>query len=430
MKKTLSLLILLIAISACKNKEADSSAMENENLGIYEAVFIDVKNTEIPGDIDKNVPMEKTLLKDINLNDSKKFWGDKNDFGMFAMGSIEFPESGTYYFKLHSAGKITFKLDNKDLVKNVQIHDQVTDEGSTYLDKGFAIFEYEYYPAYKNPYLVLEWSKDGENFEVVPASAFNNLDSFSIANWDGTGSTLEENETSDNTLSEEEIKNGWKLLFDGETTNGWHTYNKPGQIGRKWVAKDGMFVFEGRNRFEFYVAGRKIELGPTNKVADGGEDIISDKAYENFELSLEWKVSEAGNNGIFYTVQEDTIYNEVWKTSPEMQVIDNAKHKDGLIYKHRAGDLYDLIASEPIRVKNQGEWNHVRVVKNQGKMEHWLNGSKVVSYDVNSPEWKNMIAKSKFKDLENFATAGPGHIAFQDHDNLVYYKNIKIRVIE
>lgn len=191
-----------------------------------------------------------------------------------------------------------------------------------------------------------------------------------------------------------------------------------------------MFVFEGRKRFDFYLAGRKIELGPTDKVADGGEDIVSDKAFENFELKLEWKLSEAGNNGIFYTVQEDTIYDEVWKTSPEMQVLDNQKHKDGLIYKHRAGDLYDLIAADPVRVKDQGEWNQVRIVKNDGKIEHWMNGTMVVSYDVNSPDWKEMISKSKFKDLTEFATPGPGHIAFQDHDNLVYYKNIKIREIK
>lgn len=191
-----------------------------------------------------------------------------------------------------------------------------------------------------------------------------------------------------------------------------------------------MLVFEGRKRFEFYVAGRKIELGPTNKVEDGGEDIISDKPYENFELTLEWKISEAGNNGIFYTVQEDIIYDENWKTSPEMQVMDNQKHKDGLIAKHRAGDLYDLIAANPVRVKDQGEWNKVRIVKNNGKIEHWLNGTKVVSYDVNSPEWKDMISKSKFKDLTEFATPGLGHIGFQDHDNEVFYKNIKIKVLK
>ena len=218
--------------------------------------------------------------------------------------------------------------------------------------------------------------------------------------------------------------------LDGKTTNGWHTYNKPGTIGRKWKAEEGMLVFEGRNRFEFFVAGRKIELGPVDKALDGGEDIVTDEAFENFELALEWKISEAGNNGIFYTVREDKKYDENWKTSPEMQVQDNTKHKDGLIEKHRAGDLYDLIAADPIRVKPQGEWNKVRIIKNKGKIEHWLNGSKVLSYDINSDVWKDMISKSKFADLPEFGLPGPGRIGFQDHDNRVYYKNIKIKELK
>ncbi len=432
MKKILLFSILVTITMSCKESKNESGEEtgQTEAMGNYESVFIDVQNTEIPANIDPDVLMEKRLLPNVNLTSGDQFWGEKNDFSLFAMGSIKIPKSGNYYFKLTSAGKIVFKLDNKDLVKNDKIHDKETNPGETYLDEGYVIFEYEYYPAYKDPYLVLEWSTDGENFEIVPDANYNNLDAFTIPNW--TPETPESNmgESADNTLSKAEANEGWQLLFDGKTTNGWHTYNKPGTIGRKWTVKDGALVFEGRKRFEFYVAGRKVELGPTNKVEDGGEDIISDKAYENFELTLDWKISEAGNNGIFYTVQEDTVYNENWKTSPEMQVMDNQKHKDGLISKHRAGDLYDLIAANPVRVKDQGEWNSVRIVKDHGKIEHWLNGTMVLAYDVNSPEWKDMISKSKFKDLTEFATPGMGHIGFQDHDNEVFYKNIKIRLIK
>ena len=147
------------------------------------------------------------------------------------------------------------------------------------------------------------------------------------------------------------------------------------------------------------------------------------------------KISEAGNNGIFYTVQEGVIQEsienyEIWNTSPEMQVMDNLKHKDGLINKHRAGDLYDLIACNPIRVKPQGDWNKVLIIKNDGKVEHWLNGTKILNFDLNSDAWKDMISKSKFSDLTEFANPGPGKIGFQDHDNVVYYKNIKIKVLD
>ena len=429
MRRIKLLLLMIIVVVGCKQhkKDTDHLKAEGEDLGRYEAVFIDVKNTLIPEDIDPNVPMEKRLLNNVNLGDTDQFWGTKKDFSLFAMGSIEISKSGTYYFKLTSTGKIVFKLNNKDLVKNDVVHSMESNYGETYLEKGATIFEYEYYPAFKDPYLILEWSEDGKTYEVVPDAVFANLDAFSVDNW--TGADAESDGVQDNVLSDTEKKDGWKLLFDGETTNGWHTYNKPGMIGSKWKAKDGMLVFEGRNRFEFFVAGRKIELGPTNKVLDGGEGIVSDKSYENFELTLEWWISEAGNNGIFYTVQEDAVYDEVWKTSPEMQVMDNQKHKDGLIDKHRAGDLYDLIASDPIRVKPQGEWNKVRIVKNKGKIEHWLNGSKVLAYDVNSNAWKDMISKSKFSSLEEFASSGPGQIGFQDHDNEVRYKNIKIKEI-
>lgn len=429
--KLLGILLILLIIVGCNSSNKNKQDVSEEEIkGIYEGVFIDINNTQIPDNVDSNVVIEKHLLKNINLVNRNQFWGSKNNFHLHAMGSIEIPESNYYYFKLSSSGSILFKLNNKDLIDNKVIHEKESNLSKRYLEKGFTIFEYEYFPGINAPYLVMEWSKDGKEYEVIPDDAFNNLDAFTVENWNGVETKSGEEEMYDNVLSEMEKKEGWKLLFDGKTTNGWHTYNKPGTIGSKWKAKDGMIVFEGRKRFEFFVAGRKIELGPIDKALDGGEDIVTDESYENFELTLEWKISEAGNNGIFYTVLEDAKHDEIWKTSPEMQVQDDTKHKDGLINKHRTGDLYDLIAADPIRVKPQGEWNKVRIVKNKGKIEHWLNGTKVLSYDVNSSTWKDMISKSKFSDLTEFATSGKGKIGFQDHDNQVYYKNIKIRVLD
>jgi len=364
MKKLCFYIGIAIVIFGCKDDKVNSET--KEIIGKYEAVFIDVKNSEIPADVNPDVKMERRLLKDMNLTGKDRFWGDKNDFALFAMGSIKVPESGNYSFRLESTGRVIFKINNKEFILNTTIHDKSTDANEMYLEGGSSIFEYEYYPSSKDPHLVLEWSADGENYEVVSTDNFDDLEAFSVANWEGDDSDSEGEEIADNTLSEKEIEEGWQLLFDGKTTEGWHTYNKPGQIGSKWKALNGALVFEGRPRFEFFVAGRKIELGPTNKAADGGEDIIYGTPFENFELKLDWKISEAGNSGIFYTIQSDTIYDEIWKTSPEMQVMDNAKHKDGLIEKHRAGDLYDLISADPIRVKSQGNWNSVMVVKNRG----------------------------------------------------------------
>jgi len=423
-------IIILLTLAGCNSSNKSKQNATGEELmkeGIYEGVFIDINNTEIPAEVDPNVIIEKRLFRNINLVNRDQFWDSKSNFHLHAMGSIEIPESNYYYFRLTSSGSVLFKLNNKDLVDNRVIHEKESNRSKTYLEKGFTIFEFEYFPGINDPYLVMEWSKDGKEYEVIPDNVFNNLDAFAVENWTGENKEDKMENGMDNVLTENERKEGWKLLFDGKTTKGWHTYNKPGTIGKKWKAQEGALVFEGRERFEFYVAGRKIELGPVDKALDGGEDIVSDEAFENFELSLEWKISEAGNNGIFYTVQENIIYDEIWKTSPEMQVQDNAKHKDGLINKHRAGDLYDLIAADPIRVRPQGEWNKVRIVKNNGKIEHWLNGTKVLNYDVNTSEWKDMISKSKFASLSDFAKPGPGKIGFQDHDNKVYYKNIKIR---
>ena len=129
-------------------------------------------------------------------------------------------------------------------------------------------------------------------------------------------------------------------------------------------------------------------------------------------------------------IMENPKYDEAWKTSPEMQVLDNESNKDGIIYKHAAGDLYDLIACNQITVKPAGGWNRVRIVKNKGKVEHWLNGVKVVEYDLTVPQWKDMISKSKFSTLADFAKTDKNRIGLQDHDCDVWFKNIKIREIK
>ena len=427
MKKIIFLFALVLSLAACKKEKGQEGVAQKETPGVFEAVFIDVNNTEIANDIDRNVVKESRLLSNVNLTDPNQFWGEKRNFYVHGMGSIDIKEGGKYFFRLTSNGKILFRLNNKEIAKVEEAGTKEVTEDSMFLDEGGTVFEFEYFPGAMAPYLVLEWSKDGETYEIVPDTMFYNLDALTVLPWDGKGEASESDDQADNTLSDEEKKEGWKLLFDGTTTKGWHTYSKPGTIGRKWVAKDGALVFEGRDRFDFYVADRRIEVGDTDSEADGGKDIVSDEEFENFELSLEWKISKGGNNGLFYMVKEKEEYDEVWKTSPEMQVMDNVGHKDGLIYKHRAGDLYDLIAADPIRVKPYGNWNKVRIVKNDGKVEHWLNGTMVVSYDINSEDWTEMVAKSKFAEYKEFGTPGPGRIGFQDHDNLVYYKNIKIK---
>lgn len=216
-----------------------------------------------------------------------------------------------------------------------------------------------------------------------------------------------------NTLSQAETKEGWMLLFDGENPGNWRGYNKD-YFPNGWQIVDGTLQCIGSGRGE---AGS----------LEGG-DIIYNEKFQNFELQLEWKISDGGNSGIFYLAQE-LPDKTIWQTAPEMQVLDNLKHPDGRDGMHSAGALYDLIGVAADKVKPVGEWNQVKILIYKGLVEHWLNGEKVVSYHLWTPAWNEMVANSKFPqynpDWANVAQEG--YIGLQDHGDDVWYRNIKIR---
>jgi len=199
---------------------------------------------------------------------------------------------------------------------------------------------------------------------------------------------------------------GFTSLFDGSSTRGWHKFNASG-IGAGWKVEEG-----------------SLYLDPAAK--DGG-DIVTDEVFENFHLKLEWKISAGGNSGIMFYVQEDAKYDYTFRTGPEMQVLDNDGHADAKIIKHRAGDLYDLIACSKETVKAVGEWNLAEIISNKGKLELRLNGETVVSTIYGDDAWRSMVAGSKFKTMLDFGKATSGKIALQDHGNKVWYRNIMIK---
>lgn len=209
-----------------------------------------------------------------------------------------------------------------------------------------------------------------------------------------------------NTLSKKEKKQGWTLLFDGETTNGWHTYLKD-EAGAAWTVSEGALAFDPE--------------------AGEGGDLVTDGEYENYELSLEWKISEGGNSGIIFNVHEDPEYGATYVTGPEMQVLDNEKAHDNKEDDHLAGSLYDMVAVGRDVANPAGEWNQARLRLKDAQLTLWLNGTKTADVAIDSEEWKELLAASKFKDWEHFATYLKGRIALQDHGNKVWYRNIKIR---
>jgi len=193
-------------------------------------------------------------------------------------------------------------------------------------------------------------------------------------------------------------------LFDGRTTKGWHSYLKDG--AGAWRVVDGA-----------------LQLDP--KAPDQG-DLLSDNEYENFELKLEWKIAEGGNSGIIFGVHEDPTLDATYLTGIEMQILDDAKAEDNKLATHRAGALYDMRApSQP--AKPAGEWNKVTIKKLNGHLTFWLNGAKVIDTKIGSPEWQEMLDKSKFKTWKGFAAYPKGRIALQDHGAVVSFKNITIK---
>lgn len=213
-----------------------------------------------------------------------------------------------------------------------------------------------------------------------------------------------------NALSKKEEKEGWKLLFDGKSTQGWRNFNST-SIGSAWKVSNG-------------------ELYLDNSTKEGRGDIVSDGEYENYELMLEWKIDSCGNGGLMFNVVEDPKYKTPWVTGPEMQILDNTCHPDARIIKHRAGDLYDLISSSKETVKPAGEWNQVRLVSNKANYEFWLNGTKVVTFKMHDAAWDEMVKKSKFASMPDFGKATKGHFALQDHGDKVWFRNIKIKELK
>jgi len=213
--------------------------------------------------------------------------------------------------------------------------------------------------------------------------------------------TKHEQPQAPNTLTKREVADGWILLFDGKTTNGWRGFQKK-EVPDGWQVEDGALVRKGQ-----------------------GGDIVTVDEFGSFELSFEWKVTEGANSGVFFHVAEGD-YGAVYETGPEYQVLDNAGHHDGESPLTSAASNYALDAPGEDRTRPVGEWNQGRISVHSGHVEHWLNGKKVVEYDLWTDDWMAAVAASKFNAMPGYGLEKRGHIALQDHGDLVAFRSIKI----
>ncbi len=209
-----------------------------------------------------------------------------------------------------------------------------------------------------------------------------------------------------NSLTKYEKKKGWKLLFDGKTTQGWRGF-KQDKVNDGWQVIDGNLVTLGKG-------------------GDLGGDIITVDKFEDFELYLEWAISEGGNSGIFFHILEDN-YPTVYATGPEYQLIDDTGFSQKLKEWQKTGANYAMHNAESKKLKPVGEFNTSRIKVKDGYVEHWLNGEKIVEYELWTDEWKERVQNSKWKDYPGYGIARKGHIALQDHGSVVKFRNIKIR---
>lgn len=211
----------------------------------------------------------------------------------------------------------------------------------------------------------------------------------------------------DNTLSAKEKKEGWQLLFDGKTTNGWRMYqNKPADC---WGVKNG----------ELYCKGSETDK------SDLRADIITGSQYEDFELSVDWKIAPKGNSGIMYHVTEEQ--NAAYLTGPEYQLIDDEGYPGKLEDWQKTGADYAMYTAATNAAKPVGEYNTTKIVVKGPHREHWLNGVKVLEFEAWSDDWKKRKSEGKWKDTPSYGMAKKGYICLQDHGSGVWFKNIKMR---
>lgn len=212
-----------------------------------------------------------------------------------------------------------------------------------------------------------------------------------------------------NVLTAEDSAAGWQMLWDGKTFDGWHTFNNDSVVG--WKIEDGLLISLGQG-------------------GDHANDIVTNLEYQNFELSIDWKLSPGGNSGLFYYAVEGK-YPEIYAIAPEYQLVDDNGFPEKLADWQKTAACYGMYVADSAKkvLKPIGEFNNSKIVVNNQHVQHWLNGVMVVEYDLWSDDWNKKLKEGKWKDFPDYASAKTGKIGIQDHGQSNAFRNIKIKIL-
>ena len=254
---------------------------------------------------------------------------------------------------------------------------------------------------------------------LIPILALSLLLLFSnCAIYDQQGKPVKsnENKSPDNVLTAKEVKEGWKLMFDGKTSAGWMNAKTGSFPSSGWEIKNGV-----------------LSVNPEAKGENGGGDIVSTGKYSNFELSVDFMYSRGANSGIKYLVDTESDNGALASIGCEYQILDDRLNPDamaGISGNHKLASLYDLIAPKNVKDNGAGEWNTAMIVVRGNMIQQWLNGNLTVECRRSTPEWEKLVAGSKFRDIKGFGESAGGRILLQDHGGAVSFKNIRIRELQ
>ncbi len=345
--------------------------------------------------------------------------GERGDFGPFEDdfmalidGDLLVKESGVHSFRLTSDDGSQLWIGGKVIVDNDGRHGMESKTGDAELPAGPHAFQIKYFEGAVAAGLRAEWKGPQDAaFEILGEDSMQ-------SHWPATREVTAgskqvaprfvekhdvgpEPEGPHNVLTDAQTAEGWQLLFDGQdATASWRGYRKDA-LPEGWRVLDGVLVREG------------------------GGDIVTREQFDDFDLYVDWRVEDGGNSGIFFNGTEDGNY--IWETAPEMQILDNVGHSNGVSALQSAGANYGLHAPPVDSSRVAGQWNRARIRVEGDHVQYWLNGVKTADYVIGSDDWRSRVAGSKFTHMPMYGTKSKGHIGLQDHGDRVCFRNLRIR---